>query len=109
MGRAARRQQERAERLSQRRGSQQRPSGPSFSAPPRPDGPLPPRRRVLGFIPLPRWADDIISELKKVTWPTYGETANLTVVVIVVSALAALVLGTADVGFSWLVENTILR
>jgi len=108
MGRAARRQQERAERVGQRRASQ-RPSAPSLSGPSRPSGPLPPRRRILGFLPLPRWADDIISELRKVTWPTLGETANLTVVVLVVSLIAGVILGAADVGFSWLVENTILR
>jgi len=52
---------------------------------------------------------DIISELRKVTWPTRGETVNLTIVVIVISLLFGLVLGAADFGFSWLVEQTILR
>jgi preprotein translocase subunit SecE len=52
---------------------------------------------------------DIISELRKVTWPTRQETAHLTVVVIIVSLLFGVVLGGADLFFSWLIEQTILR
>lgn len=52
---------------------------------------------------------DIISELRKVTWPTRQETINLTVVVIVISLLFGLVLGAADFAFSWAVEYTLLR
>ena len=57
----------------------------------------------------PRWAADIVSELRKVTWPTRQETTHLTLVVIVISLLFGIVLGTADFAFSWLVEQTILR
>ena len=62
-----------------------------------------------GSLLKPRWAMDIISELRKVTWPTRQETTHLTVVVIIVSILFGIVPGGADVGFSWFVEHTILR
>jgi len=52
---------------------------------------------------------DIISELRKVTWPSRREVMNLTVVVLVVSLLLGAVLGVADLGFGWFVEETILR
>ena len=57
----------------------------------------------------PRWAADIVSELRKVTWPTRQETTHLTLVVIIISLLFGVVLGSADFAFSWLVEQTILR
>jgi len=52
---------------------------------------------------------DIISELRKVTWPSRAETIHLTVVVIVVSLLFGVLLGGADLIFSWAVEQTILK
>ena len=107
MGRAARRQQERAARRQARQEQRGAPAGPSLStsAPAAHAGPT----RTGGSFLKPRWASDIISELKKVTWPTRQETAHLTLVVIVVSALIGVVLGAADLGFNWFVENTILR
>ncbi len=102
MGRASRRALERADRRL--RGLQPRgrtpiaPSGPST-----PDGP----RR--GSLLRPLWARDIISELRKVTWPSRSEVYHLTVVVVVVSIFFGIVLGGADLAFSWFVEKTILR
>lgn len=107
MGREQRRAQQRAERRQQRQqrsGRQsQRPSTPVSTSGPA-EGP--PRR---GSLLRPRWATDIISELRKVTWPSRHDVFNLTVVVIVVSLLLGAVLGAADLGFGWLVEQTILR
>lgn len=57
----------------------------------------------------PQWARDVMSELKKVTWPTREQTMNLTLVVIVVAAALGLFLGGLDYGFNWLIENTVLR
>lgn len=101
MGRAARRAQERASRRQRRQ--QGTPQRPVVTAPNVVDTPS-----RGGFL-RPRWVVDIISELRKVTWPTRQETAHLTLVVIVVSILFGILLGTADLGFSWLIENTILR
>jgi len=106
MGREQRRQQQRAERRQQRTAGRQtssRPAGPSMST----SSPSEPPRK--GSLLKPRWAMDIISELRKVTWPSRREVMNLTVVVLVVSLLLGAVLGVADLGFGWFVEETILR
>ena len=102
MGRAARRAQERAER----RQRQQQTRPPRRAAVAMPQAAEGQRRSSLL---KPRWALDIISELRKVTWPSRSETTHLTLVVIVVSLLFGLVLGVADFGFGWLIEQTILR
>jgi preprotein translocase subunit SecE len=57
----------------------------------------------------PQWFRDVMSELRKVTWPTRQETMNLTLVVVVVSAVLGMFLGGLDYGFNWLIENTLLR
>ncbi len=107
MGRAARRQQERSDRRQQ---TQQR-IAPARAARVSVSGPGP-EERVGAAIWKPwtwRWVVDIVSELRKVTWPTRQETTNLTSVVLVVSLLVATILGGADVAFSWLIEQTLLR
>ncbi|RLT42782.1 MAG: preprotein translocase subunit SecE [Chloroflexi bacterium] len=65
--------------------------------------------RSTGSLLKPRWALDIISELRKVTWPSRRETANLTGVVIIVSLALGVLLGGADLFFGWLIQNTLLR
>lgn len=104
MGREMRRSQERAERRQKAREAQQprRSSLPPTST----SAPEAPRS---GSLLKPRWALDIISELKKVTWPSRREVANLTTVVVVISMLLGLVMGGADLFFGWLVEQTLLR
>src|SRR3990172_9813855 len=64
-------------------------------------------RGLLGLF-RPRWAEEIIAELRKVTWPTREETWYLTVVVLVVAAAAGLFLGGVDIFFNWAVERTLL-
>ncbi len=102
MGRAARRHPPVSRTKPQRR--------PVVAAPaPKAARQAPQQRR--GFLPFlrPRWLLDIISELRKVTWPTRQETANLTMVVLVVSVAVGLALGGIDLLFNWLIENTLLR
>lgn len=65
------------------------------------------RGRFAAF--RPRWAEEIIAELRKVTWPTREETFNLTLVVIVVSLVAGAFLGGIDMFFNWLINHTLLR
>jgi preprotein translocase subunit SecE len=67
------------------------------------------KRRSLYDRFMPRFVQDIINELKKVTWPTREETVRLTVIVIVVSVAIGLFLGGADIGFNWIVDKTLLR
>lgn len=106
MGRALRRQQERAARRQQRQ--QQRSSGggrPPVSV----SGPPTPEARGGGRRFVPRWISDIFGELRKVTWPSRQEVGYLTLVVVIVSAFFGAILGVADLGFSWIIENTVLR
>lgn len=102
MGREMRRAQQRAERRQQRQTPQR--SLPQMAAT---SGPGEAPRKGSFF--RPRWALDIISELRKVTWPTRKEVANLTFVVIVVSVLLGAFLGAADLAFGWLVEQVLLQ
>jgi len=66
------------------------------------------RRGFLAFL-RPRWLEDIIGELRKVTWPTRQDTVHLTFVVVVVSVTVGLALAGIDLLFNWLIENTLLR
>jgi preprotein translocase subunit SecE len=56
----------------------------------------------------PRWIMDIISELRKVVWPTRQDTLHLTVVVVIVSAVIGASLGGIDLGFAWFVEHVLI-
>jgi len=104
MGREARRAQARQERRQRQQQAQARRRPPSVSAPAATEQ----ARRGGSSLLKPRWAMDIISELRKVTWPSRQEVFHLTVVVIVVSLLIGLVLGVADLAFGWIVEKVIL-
>lgn len=105
MNRALRRHPTAAKQQQQRR--------PQRITPPRQPRPQqrPPGRPAgrLRSLLRPRWLEDIISELKKVVWPTRQETAYLTMVVIVVATILGLILGGIDLGFSWIIEQTLLR
>jgi preprotein translocase SecE subunit len=56
----------------------------------------------------PRWITDIITELRKVVWPTRQDTLHLTVVVLIVATIIGLALGGLDLGFAWLAEHILL-
>jgi preprotein translocase subunit SecE len=58
---------------------------------------------------VPKYPREIISELRKVTWPTREETMRLGFAVIVVSVVIGIALGTVDLAFNWLVDNTLLE
>jgi preprotein translocase subunit SecE len=49
-------------------------------------------------------ANEVVAELSKVTWPTRKETTAATIVVIVVSVIASIVLGVYDAFWSWLTD-----
>jgi preprotein translocase subunit SecE len=106
MSRAIRRQQQTApkESATPRRGfGLSRKPTPTRGARP----PVQPKRRFrLG---QPRWMEDIISELKKVTWPSRDETSYLTMVVIIVAVTVGAALGTIDIFFNWLIDRLLLR
>jgi preprotein translocase subunit SecE len=56
-----------------------------------------------------KFVNDIISELKKVTWPTRREATYLTTLVIIFTVAVAIVLGVIDYGFSKLMNVILLR
>ena len=87
----------------------------------RPSGSRPVRKQEAAAVEAAKgkttWRDrgifrgirDIIAELRKVTWPPREEVTRLTVAVVVVSVAIGLALGGVDLGFNWLVDNTLLR
>jgi preprotein translocase subunit SecE len=50
-------------------------------------------------------ANEVASELKKVTWPTAKEVRTATIVVIVMAILSALILFMFDLGWSYLTDK----
>ena len=63
------------------------------------------RRRGLRLF---HYIGEIINELKKVVWLTRREAAYLTVLVLIVSIAAGIVLGALDYGFTDLVDKIFL-
>ena len=47
-----------------------------------------------------RFFGEVVSELRKVTWPTRQETTRLTMLVLIVSIVIGAILGIIDIGFS---------
>lgn len=52
-----------------------------------------------------RFITNIISELRKVTWPTRQEAIRLTIMVLIVCAVVGVFLALADFGFARLVRE----
>ncbi|MGQ9572960.1 MAG: preprotein translocase subunit SecE [Dehalococcoidia bacterium] len=68
-----------------------------------------PARAKRGFFSWPPpWIADIITELRKVVWPSRQDTIHLTVVVLIVSTIIGGALGGFDLAFAWLVEHLLL-
>lgn len=65
------------------------------------------RRNPFGFLKRlqPRFAADVIAELRKVTWPSFQETRYLTIVVAIVAVITGLFLGGVDLLFGWIIER----
>ena len=55
-----------------------------------------------------RFIGETIGELKKVVWPTRREATYLTILVLIVSLVAGLVLGGIDYGFTDLIDKVFL-
>jgi preprotein translocase subunit SecE len=60
-------------------------------------------RRAFNF----RLFGEVVSELRRVTWPTREETMRLTLMVIAVAAVVGAFLGLVDIGFSELFERVL--
>ena len=59
-------------------------------------------------IKLFTYIGEIVNELKKVVWLTRREAAYLTIMVLIVSISAGIVLGALDYGFTGLVDKIFL-
>jgi len=57
------------------------------------------------WLRLIKYIREIINELKKVVWLTRREIAYLTMLVLIVTIVAGVVLGALDFGFSQLVDK----
>jgi preprotein translocase subunit SecE len=64
------------------------------------------RGGLLGW--RPRWIMDIISELKKVVWPSREDTLYMAVVVVIVTLIFGAILGGIDFFFAYLIDKAIL-
>lgn len=53
---------------------------------------------------LQRLYRETVGELRKVSWPTRREAANLTIIVLVVIIAMTVILGSLDVFLSWLLS-----
>lgn len=53
--------------------------------------------RTIPAIPPVKFVQEVVAELKKVTWPSRQETIKLTLVVITVSAVIGLFVGGLDI------------
>jgi len=64
--------------------------------------PAPIEGRTEGML---TWARDIKSELRKCAWPTREEALRLTTVIIAISLIVGIVLGTFDALFAWMMTG----
>jgi preprotein translocase subunit SecE len=101
MNRAVRRQ--RLKEPKERTGAR-----PPSAIPRGPGGGPPTRGSGRGAFWRPRFATEIISELRKVVWPTRDDVVYLTVVVVIVTLILGAILGAIDIGFGWFIEKTLL-
>lgn len=56
---------------------------------------------------IPKYFGEVWKELSKVTWPSRKEVINHTIIVLVSSAIAVLIVGVIDLGLSKLVSYLI--
>jgi preprotein translocase subunit SecE len=65
------------------------------------------RRSPLAFLGKlePKFVADVISELRKVTWPSFSEVRYLTIVVAIVAVAMGAFLGGLDLLFGWIIEQ----
>ena len=89
-----------------------KPGKPARSAArtmPRTGSARPAREAARNAFWKPRFVMDIISELRKVVWPTRDDVVHLTVVVVIMTVLIGAVLGAIDIGFGWLIDRLLLK
>ncbi len=99
--RALRRQRTREPKSKQGAAKRAIPStGPSRKSSPSSGG-------ILSW--RPQFLVDIITELRKVVWPSRPDVIHLTVVVVIVTLILGAVLGAIDIGFGWIIDEALLN
>jgi preprotein translocase subunit SecE len=101
MSRAVRRQQAKADRAKPK-------AAPARAIPSSGPKRAPQAKEAKRSSFLPRWLADIISELRKVVWPTREDVVYLTFVVVVVTIVLGAILGVIDIAFGWLIDELLL-
>jgi preprotein translocase subunit SecE len=57
----------------------------------------------------PRFLIDIITELRKVVWPSRGDVVHLTIVVVIVTLILGAILGAIDIAFGYIIDEALLN
>ena len=65
--------------------------------------------RATGKVNLVQFVGEVISELKKATWPTREETIRLTYIVLLISASVGVFLWAVDKGFFEMFRTLVFR
>lgn len=65
---------------------------------------MPGRRGVPRLSRVVSYFREVMSELKKVVWPTREETRRLTLMVLAIAGGVGVILGVIDFGFTYLVS-----
>lgn len=58
---------------------------------------------------IKQYLEEVRSEMRKVSWPSKQRTVKDSTIVVIASLATAAVLGAADIIFSYLVENVIIK
>jgi len=98
----------RAVRRQRLKEPKERTSARPIPRAPGPGGPPPRGAAGRAGLGLPRFITEIVSELRKVVWPTRDDVVYLTIVVVIVTLTLGAILGAIDIGFGWLIEKTLL-
>jgi preprotein translocase subunit SecE len=111
VNRAVRRQQRAAEAKQKAGGGapkspSMRTSAPKTAGAQRAQKATPTRGGLLGW--RPKFMTDIISELRKVVWPSREDTLYMAVVVCIVTVIFGALLGGIDIAFAWLIDKILL-
>jgi preprotein translocase subunit SecE len=108
MNRAVRRQQLKDKPDEDKPNKSARTGMPKMGPAPRTAKGAPAARQKGAARFTPRFAADIVSELKKVVWPKREDVVNLTIVIVICTVLIGTMLGLIDIGFSQLIDKTLL-
>ncbi|MFQ5889716.1 MAG: preprotein translocase subunit SecE [Gemmatimonadota bacterium] len=59
---------------------------------------------MAGLRDVQRFAEDVQAEMRRVTWPDWSQLRNATGVILIFVIILAIIIGTMDSVFNWLVR-----